>query len=274
MHLTIGGDRVNFPRDCGTPTVDMVTVKLHLNIIISTKGSCYCTIDLKSFYLMTPMARPEYMHMKLKDLPKDFIILYNLVDKVTFNGFVFIEIQKGMYGLPQASILAQELLEKCLNQHGYHQSPLTPGLWQHDYCPISFTLCVDNFGIKYIGREHAEHLASILSKHYKCSHDWDGQQYLGMNIKWDYTGGAVHISMLEYVPEAFTQFQHKPPCVPQHQPYPHVKPTYGAKAQYTEDIDTSPLLDKEGKNPYKRSSALFFTMHPVLTAPCYCHLDP
>jgi hypothetical protein len=29
--LTISGNRVNFPKDCGTPTVDMVTVKLHLN---------------------------------------------------------------------------------------------------------------------------------------------------------------------------------------------------------------------------------------------------
>ena len=78
---------------------------------------------------------------------------------------------KGMYGLPQVDILAQDLLEQRLNKHGYHQSPITPGLWQHDYWPISFTLSVDNFGIKYVGREHAEHLAAILSEHYKCSHD-------------------------------------------------------------------------------------------------------
>ncbi len=44
-----------------TPTVDMVTVKLHLNSVISTKGAQYCTIDLKGFYLNTPMAHPEYM---------------------------------------------------------------------------------------------------------------------------------------------------------------------------------------------------------------------
>ena len=82
-------------------------------------------------------------------------------------------------------ILAQELLEQPLNKHGYRQSPIAPGLWQRDYQPISFTLCVDNFGIKYVGWEHAEHLASILSEHYKCSHDWDGQWYLGMTIDWD-----------------------------------------------------------------------------------------
>ena len=165
-HLTIGSNRINCPEDCGTPTVDMVTVKLHLNSVISTKGACYCTIDFNDIYLMTPMACPlEYMRMKFKDLHKEFVLLYNLVDKVTSDGFVYIKIQKGMYDLLQARNLAQELLEKCLNQHGYHQSLLTPGLWQHDFHPVSFTLCVDDFGIKYVGREHAEHLASILSKH-------------------------------------------------------------------------------------------------------------
>jgi hypothetical protein len=109
-----------------------------------------------------------------------------------------------MYGLPQAGILAQELLKKCLNKHGYQQSPITPGLWRHNFHLISFTLCVDDFGIKYVGREHAEHLTTILNKHYKCSQDWDGQRYLGMNIGWDYNDKKVHVSMLEYMPEALT----------------------------------------------------------------------
>jgi len=173
--------------------------------------------------------------------------MYNLTNKATADGFIYIKIQKGMYGLPQAGILAQELLEQRLNKHGYRQSPITPGLRRHDSRPISFTLCVDNFGMKYVSREHAEHLASILSKHYKCSHDWDGQRYLGMTIDWDYTGQAVHASMLNYIPEALTHFQHPAPCIPQHQLYPHVKPTYGTKAQYTEDVDSSPPLNKQGK---------------------------
>ncbi len=111
------------------PTVDMVTVKLHLNSVISTKGTRYCTIDLKDFYLMTPMTRPEYMRMKIKDLPGEFITMYNLTNKATSDDFVYLKIQKEMYGLPQVGILAQELLEKRLNKHGYHQSPITPGLW-------------------------------------------------------------------------------------------------------------------------------------------------
>ena len=85
------------------------------------------------FYLMTPMARPEYMRIKIKDLPEEFVTMYNLTNKATADGFVYIKIQKGMYGLPQVGILAQELLEQRLNKHGYRQSPITPGLWQHDY---------------------------------------------------------------------------------------------------------------------------------------------
>ncbi len=133
------------------------------------------------------MANPKFIRMKIKALPTKNIELYKLNNKATSDGSIYIKIQKGMYGLPQACILAQELLEKHLNKHSYHQSPLTPGLWWHDFRPISFTLCVDNFGIKYIGCKHAKHLASILSKHYRASHDWDGQRYLGMNLNWDYT---------------------------------------------------------------------------------------
>jgi hypothetical protein len=89
---------------------------------------------------MTVMARPKYMRMKLKDLPAEFVELYNLTDKVNSNGYIHIKIQKGMYRNPQAGILAQELLEKRLNKHGYQQSPITPGLWRHNFSPISFTL--------------------------------------------------------------------------------------------------------------------------------------
>jgi hypothetical protein len=225
----------------------MITVKLHLNSVISTKNACYCTIGLKDFYLNTPMDQPEYMRMKISDLPPNFVKAYNLNDLATNNSTIYIKIQKGMYGLPQAGILAQNLLEKCLNQHGYHQNNVTPGIWKHDWQPLLFTLCVDNFGIKYFGREHASHLAKILVEHNKCSLDWDGTQYLGMNIDWDYNGCKVHVSMLDYVPEALTRFQYQAPSKPQHQPYPHVKPNNGANALYTEDMDTSASLPKEDK---------------------------
>jgi hypothetical protein len=69
---------------------------------------------------------------------------------VDSKGFVYLEVTKGMYGLPQAGLLANELLEKRLNKHGYHQSKFVPGLWKHKTRPIMFTLVVDDFGVKYV----------------------------------------------------------------------------------------------------------------------------
>jgi hypothetical protein len=142
----------------------MATVKIHLNSVVSTKGACYCTIDLKDFFLNTPVAHPEFMHMKLAELPEEFAQIYKLHGLTNTDNLVSIKIQKGMYGLTQAG-LVQEFLEQCLNKHGYRQSPITPGLWQHNCRPISFTLCVDDFSIKHVGREHVEHLSGILNEH-------------------------------------------------------------------------------------------------------------
>ena len=217
----MGGDRINYPGDCGTPTADMLTVKLLLNSVISTKNARFMTIDIKDFYLNTPMTRYEYMRLKLSKLPPDFIEEYKLNNKATKDGYVYLEIRGGMYGLPQAGILAQELLEKRLNAKGYHQSKITPGFWKHDWRPICFTLVVDDFGVKYVGQEHAEHLMQCLQDKYTISHEWDGTRYLGLTINWDYDHGEVHISMPNYIEEALLRFKHHQPRKPQNQPHPH-----------------------------------------------------
>ena len=67
-----------------------------------------------------------------------------------------------VYGLPQAGILANKLLKKRLARHGYFEQPHTPGLWKHTIRPVWFNLCVDDFGIKYIGEENLQHLYNAL----------------------------------------------------------------------------------------------------------------
>ena len=205
------------------------------------------TINIKDFYLNTPMSRYEYMRLKLSELPPDFVEEYNLKDKTTKDGYVYLEIRGGMYGLPQAGILAQELLEERLNAQGYRQSKITPGFWKHDWRPICFTLVVDDFGVKYVGQEHAEHLMECLQTEYKISHEWNGERYLGLTIDWDYTNGEVHISMPTYIEEALIRFKHNHPRKPQHQPHPHTPIRYGAKQQFAEPQDVSPQLDKAGQ---------------------------
>ena len=68
--LTVDGSRINIDMDCGTPTASLLTVKMLLNSVISTKGANFMTLDIKDFYLNTPMDRPEYMRMKLANFPK------------------------------------------------------------------------------------------------------------------------------------------------------------------------------------------------------------
>ncbi len=74
------------------------------------------TIDIKNFYLNMPMERYEYVRLKLTDIPDEIITQYNLHAIATTNGYIDVEIRKGMYGLPQAGLLAQQLLEKRLNE--------------------------------------------------------------------------------------------------------------------------------------------------------------
>ena len=119
-------------------------------------------LDISNFYLMTPLRRKEYVKMKLSDFPETVTAHYNLCEKSTPDGFVYVAIKKGMYGLPQIGILAQTLLETRLNAHGYHQIKITPGLWTHEWRPICFTLVVENFGVKYVGKDHADHLIKCM----------------------------------------------------------------------------------------------------------------
>jgi hypothetical protein len=104
--ITVGGNLINYPGDCGTPTADLLTVKLLLNSVISTKGAKFMMLDISNFYLMTPLKCKEYVRMKLTDFLANVIAHYKLNEKATPDGFVYVAIKKGMYGLPQAGILA------------------------------------------------------------------------------------------------------------------------------------------------------------------------
>ncbi len=45
---------MHYPGDAGTPTADLLTVKLLINRTISTLGTKFITMDIKDFYLNTP----------------------------------------------------------------------------------------------------------------------------------------------------------------------------------------------------------------------------
>ena len=109
--LTVGGDRINYPYEVSTPTADLPTIKILWNSVLSTPKAKFITMDLENFYLGTPMSRPEYMRLPIKIIPKEIIDKYDLESKVE-DGWVYVKIVKGMYGLPQAGFLVNSLLAK------------------------------------------------------------------------------------------------------------------------------------------------------------------
>ena len=238
VRTTFGNTNSDYNGPVSSPTADITTVKILLNSVVSTRKAKFCVLDLKNFFLNTPLARYEYMWIPIKSIPDDVVQHYNLLPLV-HNGNVMVEIRKGIYGLPQAAILAYELLVTRLAIHGYYPAPNTLGLFLHATRPISFTLWVDDFGIKYINKCDVDHLESCLNEHYETTMDWSGSQYLGFTLDWNYNLRYVIVSMPGYILRALERFKHPFPTKPQHSPHDWIPPKYGSGAQLTDDKNNS-----------------------------------
>jgi hypothetical protein len=71
------------------PTTDLLTVKLNINNVISTPGARFFTMDIKNFYLCTPLTVYEYMQLKLSNMMADIIAHYHLLGITTPDGYVY-----------------------------------------------------------------------------------------------------------------------------------------------------------------------------------------
>ena len=129
----------------------MLVEKLLFSSVVSTRKSKFMTMEISIFYHVTPLKRPEYIRISIKDIPDEIINEYKLRDMADSNGSVHIQANRGMYGLTKAGLLANELLENRLNKRGYRQSKLVPGFWTHYWRSVQFTLLEDDFGVKCVG---------------------------------------------------------------------------------------------------------------------------
>jgi hypothetical protein len=128
-------------------------------------------MDIKNYYLGTPLPQFEYMKMLLSRFPEEIVQQYNR-NALAVDGWVYIEIRKGMYGLKQSGLLSNKLLQTRLAPFGYKPAQYTLGIWLHKTRPIYFTLVVDDFEVKYVGKQHAEHLRNALLRTYELTTDW------------------------------------------------------------------------------------------------------
>ncbi len=142
-------------------------------------------LDIKGFYLKTPMKCKEYMRLKTTDIPDKIIKEYSLQELVIEDGYVYCANSKDIYSLPQGGIIAQELLAERLSKHGYHQSKIIPELLTHKTRLTTFTLVMDDFAIKIMSENSANHIINALKKYNTITVDKDAAKYIGLTIEWD-----------------------------------------------------------------------------------------
>ena len=115
-----------------------------------------------------------------------------------------------------------------------------------------FVLVVDDFGVKYSGKEHAQHLYAALKETYEVTADWQGELFVGIRLNWDYDKRTVTLSMPGYIEKALKRFQHDAPAKPEHSPHAAQDKQIGVKVQLTPTEDTSPSLSKDKKKEIQR----------------------
>ena len=243
---TAGGDRLTVPYDVSARTANLEVVKILIHSTISTKRR-WATIDIKDFYLGTPLppGHYEYMRIHRSKLPRETILKHRL-DSIFHDDYIYFEVRKCIYGLPQSGKLSQTRLVKHLASHGYHQLPNVPCLFKHATRNITFSLVVDDFGVSYQHPSDFQHLIETLkSNDYLLTIQPEGNTYLGMHIKFNYSKNYVTISMPGYLEKALTRFRPHF-LLPTHRaartPGRYIPPKYGSKKPQLATTDETAFL--------------------------------
>ena len=233
---TIGGDRINYTGITKANTAAMPVVKMLLQSVVSDDAD-FMTIDIKDFYLNTELPRSEWMRLPVKFLSTSILNKYNLHQYIN-NGAVLFEVVKSLYGLPHAGKISQDSLITHLAAHGYHQTATTC-LFRHESNGVTFTLVVDDFGVKFNNKQAAQHLIDCLMLRYPLTVNWNATKYLGLNLRFDKTNRLVGLSIPGYIHKLLQRFP--PPTHGASSPAVYTPPNYGAKVQ-TPIVDSSPPL--------------------------------
>jgi hypothetical protein len=207
-----GGNRLDFLGPTATQTDIVTAIKLLLNSTISTPGARFSAFDINHFYYGTPMSRYEYMKVHISKFPDEIVDEYDLRWLATADGWIHMEVRKGMPGLKQAGRIVNDRLTTHFANFGYRPIPRTPSLWTHDTRPVDFSLFVNDFGVKYVCGEHALHLLAALRTLYTITEDWAGALFNGHTLRWNYPARYVDVSMSGYIPDMLHRFQHPKPA--------------------------------------------------------------
>ncbi len=128
----------------------------------------------------------------------------------------------------------------------YKEHANAPGLWYHKTHPISFTLVVNDFGVKYVNKADVEYLLESLHTTYKLTADWTRDLYCGITLGWNYDKRYVDISMPGYIKKKLQEYGQVVPNRLQSCPYAPKPKQFGATAQAPAPPDNTPKLNDTG----------------------------
>ena len=173
IRLTVGGDSLDCPNDTSSPAASLLETKLLLNSTISDAHlwARFMNMYLKDFFLAPPMACSEYMRIHSKYFPPEIKAFYMIDPLIDSDGYVYVEIKKGIYGIKQAAVITYQQLVKHLDGHSYYPITFTTSLWSHRTLKTKFFLCVDDFGIKFFLQQDANNLLTALCHKYDVTVD-------------------------------------------------------------------------------------------------------
>ena len=96
------------------------------NAVVSEADSRFGTLDLTDYYLGRLLPKPEPIRIYVATFDPALLDELNLTLFIQYDNkkrpFIYFDIMKTMYGLPQAGLLSQLQLISQLYDHGYHQT--------------------------------------------------------------------------------------------------------------------------------------------------------
>jgi hypothetical protein len=83
----VGSDKLDYSGEVAISTADITTFKILINITLSTRDAEMMMMDIKNYYMGTPLPRYEYMRMLLSRFPDKIVNKYNL-EELAVDGWV------------------------------------------------------------------------------------------------------------------------------------------------------------------------------------------
>jgi hypothetical protein len=101
-----------------TPTAAITAFKILINSTLSTEDAQMMMMNIKNYYVGTPLPRFEYIRLSLSTITDEIMTKCNL-RAISIGCWVYLDIRKCMYGLKQAGLLTNQLLQQILASYGY-----------------------------------------------------------------------------------------------------------------------------------------------------------